>query len=61
MYLVRTWAEALAYIQNTNTQHNLHDIGKRICCSANRQCVAEHFPKGSVRRSVELDLALIEG
>jgi transposase len=60
MYLVRTRAEALAHIQNTNTQYNLPDIGKRICYSANREGVAEHFPKGSVRRSVELDLALID-
>lgn len=60
MYLVRVRSQALAHIQNTNTQYNLPEIGKRICYVANREGVADHFPEGSVRRSVELDLALVD-
>ena len=53
-------AELLAHIQNTATQYNLPSIQKKIAYKANRTGVAEHFPKGPVRRSIELDLELID-
>ena len=59
-YLVGIRARALSHIQNTNTQYNLADLAKRITSPGNRIGLAEHFPEGSVRRMIELDLALID-
>ena len=59
-YLVGIRAHALSHIQNTNTQYNLPDLAKRITYAANREGLAEHFPEGSIRRMIELDLALID-
>ncbi|MDZ7379277.1 MAG: IS110 family transposase [candidate division KSB1 bacterium] len=59
-HLRRKRAELLAHIQNTNSQYNLPEIGKKLAYKANRQGVAEHFPEPSVRTTVELDLTLIE-
>ena len=59
-YMVGIRARALSHIQNTNTQYNLPDLTKRITYAANREGLAEHFPDGSVRRMIELDLALID-
>ncbi len=60
MYLVHHRAEALAHVQNTKTQYNLPAFEKRLCYAANRQGAAERFDEPSVRRSVEVDLALID-
>jgi hypothetical protein len=60
MYLVHHRAEALAHIENTRTQYNLPTFAKRLCYAANRQGVATHFDEPSVRRNVEIDLALID-
>ena len=57
--LVRTRAEALAHVQNTISQYNLPPIGKKLVFAANRVGVAERFENPSVRRSIEVDLALI--
>jgi len=59
-YMVGIRARALSHIQNTNTQYNLPDLAKRITYAANREGLAEHFPDGSVRRMIELDLALTD-
>jgi transposase len=59
MYLMRKRAELLAHIQNTNSQYNLPEIGKKLAYKANRTGVAEHFPEPSVRKTVEVDLQLI--
>ena len=59
-YMVGIRARALSHIQNTNTQYNLPDFANRIQYAANREGLAEHFPDGSVRRMIELDLALID-
>jgi transposase len=59
MYLMRKRAELLAHIQNTNSQYNLPEIGKKLAYKANRTGVAEHFPEPSVRKTVEVDLRLI--
>jgi transposase len=59
MHLMRKRAELLAHIQNTNSQYNLPEIGKKIAYKANRDGVAERFPDPAVQKSIEVDLALI--
>jgi transposase len=58
--LMRQRAELLAHIQNTNSQYNLPEIGKKIAYKAHRAGVAERFPEPAVQKSVEVDLALID-
>jgi transposase len=60
MHLMRKRAELLAHIQNTNSQYNLPEIGKKLAYKANRQGVAEYFPDPAVQKSIEVDLALID-
>ena len=55
----RKRAELLAHIQNTNSQYNLPEMGKKIAYKANRDGVAERFPDPAVQKSIEVDLALI--
>ena len=43
MYLMRKRAELLAHVQNTNSQYNLPETGKKIAYKANREGVAERF------------------
>jgi transposase len=59
MYLTRKRAELLTHIQNTNSQYNLPEIGKKLAYKANRPGVAERFPDPAVQKSMEVDLALI--
>jgi transposase len=61
-YLVHKRAELIAHIQITNAQYNLPAFGKKLVYAKNRADlrVAEHFPDPHVRKSVELDLALID-
>jgi transposase len=58
-HLMRKRAELLAHIQNTHSQYNLPEIGKKIAYKANRDGVAERFPDPAVQKSIEVDLALI--
>jgi transposase len=58
--LMRKRADLLAHIQNTNSQYNLPEFGKKLAYKANRQGVKEHFPEPSVRKSMEVDLTLID-
>jgi hypothetical protein len=44
----------------THQQYNLAPPGKRIAYPANREGVAEHFEDRAVRRSIAVDLALLE-
>jgi transposase len=60
MHLMRKRAELLAHIQNTNSQYNLPEFGKKLAYKANRQGVAECFPDPAVQKSIEVDLALID-
>jgi transposase len=60
MHLMRKRAELLTHIQNTNSQYNLPEIGKKIAYKANRDGVAERFPNPAVQKSIEVDLALID-
>jgi len=59
-HLVRKRAELLAHIQNTNSQYNLPEIGKKLAYKANREGVEEHFPEPSVRKTIEVDVSLID-
>src|SRR5262244_3432249 len=59
IHLTRQRAELLAHIQNTNSQYNLPEIGKRLAYRANREAVADHFPDPSVRKAIEVDVSLI--
>src|SRR5215813_12513138 len=59
MHLMRKRAELLAHIQNTNSQYNLPEIGKKLAYKGNRDGVAERFPDPAVQKSIEVDLALI--
>jgi transposase len=58
-HLVQKRAELLAHIQNTNSQYNLPEIGKKLAYKANREGVEEHFPDPSVRKTIAVDLSLI--
>jgi transposase len=58
-HLVRKRAELFAHMQNTNSQDNLPEIGKRLAYKANREDVAEHFPDPSVRKTIEVEVSLI--
>jgi transposase len=59
MYLTRKRAELLAHIQNTNSQYNLPEIGKKLAYKANRAGVAERFPDPAVQKSMAVDLTLL--
>jgi transposase len=59
-HLVQKRAELLAHIQNTNSQYNLPEIGKKLAYKANREGVEEHFPDPSVRKTIEVDRALLD-
>jgi len=58
--LARKRAELFAHSHNTNSQYNLPEIGKRLANKANREDVAEHFPDPSVRKTIEVDVSLID-
>ncbi|MFQ5792888.1 MAG: IS110 family transposase [Acidobacteriota bacterium] len=60
LHLMRKRAELLAHIQNTNSQYCLPQFGKKITYKKNREGVATRFPDPSVRKSLEMDLALID-
>jgi transposase len=59
-YLMRKRAELLVHIQNTNSQYNLPAFGTRIAKPHLRREAAAHFAEVSVRKSVELDVSLID-
>lgn len=60
MHLTRKRAELLAHIQNTNYQYNLPEIDEKISYKANREGISERFPDESVKKSIELDLNLLD-
>src|SRR2546426_805728 len=59
-HLVQKRAELLAHMQNTNSQYNLPEIGKKLAYKANREGVEDHFPDPSVRKTIEVDVSLID-
>jgi transposase len=59
MHLMRKRAELLTHVQQTNSQYNLPEIGKKIAYKGNRDGIAERFPDPAVQKSIEVDLALM--
>jgi transposase len=61
-FLVRKRAEALVHLTNTNSQYNLPPFPKKLAYAANRAelNLPERFLDPSVKKNVELDLALID-
>ena len=59
-HLVRKRGQLLAHIQNTRAQYQLPEFGRRLAYPANRAGVSEHFPDPSVRKSIDVALALLE-
>ena len=60
MYHMHKRAELLAHIQNTNSQYNLPEIGKKLAYKSNREGVAERFDDPGARKTVEVDRALLD-
>ena len=60
LHLVRKRGALLAHIQNTRAQYNLPAFEKRLAYPGNRDGVVEHFPDPSVRKSIEVDVVLID-
>jgi len=60
LHLVRKRGQLLAHIQMTNHAYNLPAFGKRIAYPSNREGVAEHFEDRVVRKSIAVDLGLLE-
>jgi hypothetical protein len=59
-HFMRERAQLFAHIQNTHSQYNLPEIGKKIAYKTHRDGVAERFAEPSVHKSIEMDLALID-
>jgi transposase len=59
MSLMRQRAALLTHVQQTNSQYNLPEIGKKIAYKANREGVAERFPEPAIQKSIAVDLALL--
>jgi transposase len=53
-------AELLSHIQNSISQYNLPEYGKKIAYKANQAAVPEHFPDLEVRKSIETNLSLLD-
>ena len=58
-HLRRQRAELLAHVQNTNSQYNLPEMGKKIAYQANREGVAERCADAAVQKTIEVDLTLL--
>jgi transposase len=60
LHVVRKRGELLAHIQNTRAQDQLPEFGRRLAYPANRTGISEQFTDPSVRKSIEVNLALLE-
>jgi transposase len=58
LHLTRQRAALLAHIQNTHSQYNLPEIGKKLAYQGNRDGVAARVPEPAAQKSVAVDLAL---
>lgn len=59
-YLMRKRAELLVHVANTNSQYNLPAFGVRPARPAERAQLLDHFSEAPVKRSIAVDLSLIE-
>ena len=60
LHLVRKRGQLLAHSQNTRAQDNLPAFKRRLAYPANRDGVSDHFADPSVRKSIDVDRALID-
>ena len=60
LHLVRKRGQLLAHMQNTRAQYNLPAFEKRLAYPGNRDGVVERFSDPSVRKSIEVDVVLID-
>ena len=60
LHFVRRRGERLAHIQNTHAQYNLPTFDRRLASAVHREGVADHVPDPRGRKSLEVDLALID-
>ncbi len=60
LHLVRKRGQLLAHIQNTRAQYNLPEFGRRLADPGNRDSVVDHFPDPNVRKSIDVDITLID-
>jgi len=58
-HLMRKRADLLAHVQNTNSQYNLPEIGKKIAYKANRAGGAERFDAAAVPKTIAVALMLL--
>jgi transposase len=59
-HLAHKRAALFAHMHHTNSQDHLPEIGKKVAYQANREGVEEHCPDPSVRKTIEMDGALID-
>ena len=60
LFFVRKRAELMAHIQNTNTQHNLPKLVKRLDRRSHREGLLEHFERDEdVQMSMACNMALL--
>jgi len=57
---MRKRADLLSHIQNTNSQYNLPEFGKKIARRSHRNGVVEHFPDPNIQLSIKTNLELID-
>ena len=60
LHLVRKRGQLLAHMQITRAQYNLPPFARRLTYPANRADVVDRFSDPSVRKSIEVDLALVD-
>jgi transposase len=60
MHLMRKRSELMAHVHNTNSQYNLPEIRKNLRYACNRAGIKERFSDPGARKSIELDLNLID-
>lgn len=60
MHLMRKRSELLAHIHNTNSQYNHPAIKKNLRYAFNREGISDRFADITTRKSIELDLSLID-
>ena len=60
LHLVRKRGQLLAHIQNTHHQYNLPEPSRKILYKANREGLVERFDDPAVRKSLAIDLELVE-
>jgi transposase len=58
-HLMRQRAELLSHVQNTHSQDNRPELGKKIAYKANREGVAARFPDPAVHKTIAVDLSLL--